>query len=143
MRTTLILAALILFVVSIAFIRFPAPAATENVATPLSSYEIVDTDEERERGLSDRSHVPPEYGMLFVFETEATPGFWMKDMLVSIDMVWLSSDGIIVGITENIAPETYPALFYPPSPVRYVLEVAAGEAARKGWKAGDRLPLPI
>lgn len=119
----------------------PSPTALP-ASTPLS-YEIVDTDEERARGLSGRDDIPADYGMLFVFPSEGIYGFWMKDMLAPIDIVWLSREGVIVGIEANVSPDTYPTEFFPPTPILYALETAAGEASRKGWKVGDRLPLPI
>lgn len=104
--------------------------------------EIADTPETRERGLSGRAAVPSDYGMLFVFPNKDLHGFWMKDMLVSIDILWLSDDGTIIGMQESVSPETYPDAFYPPEPVRYVLETRVGEAARQGWSIGSRVPIP-
>jgi uncharacterized membrane protein (UPF0127 family) len=81
--------------------------------------------------------------MLFVFPKADTYGFWMKDMQVPIDIIWLSDQGRILGIEDSIAPSTYPTTFYPPSPVRYVLEVRAGLAREKGWESGTLLSLPL
>lgn len=67
----------------------------------------------------------------------------MKDMLVPIDIIWLSDEGAILGIEEAVTPESYPDVFYPPSPVRYVLETRAGEARRMGWEAGTTIILPL
>lgn len=103
--------------------------------------EIADTPEARAQGLSDRAIIPEGYGMLFVFETEGNYGFWMKDMFVSIDVIWLSPEGTILGIERNLAPETYPQVFYPPEPIRYVLETAVGEAERQGWEVGSSVTI--
>lgn len=106
------------------------------------TWEIVTTSTEQARGLSGRNDIPQNYGMLFVFENKDSYGFWMKDMLTSIDMIWLSDTGIILGITENVAPESFPQAYYPPEPVRYVLETKVGEADRQGWIVGTDLELP-
>ncbi|KND47184.1 MAG: hypothetical protein AB199_01995 [Parcubacteria bacterium C7867-004] len=106
-------------------------------------YEIVDTDALRELGLGGRASIPSEYGMLFVFEQADRYGFWMKGMQTSIDIIWLSEDGTILAINESVSPDTYPKPFYPPVPVRYVLETRAGEANAKGWDVGTKLNLPI
>ena len=66
----------------------------------------------------------------------------MKDMHVSIDIAWLSEDGTVLKIEENVSPDTFPAVFYPPRPVRLVLETKAGEMRRQGWGVGTRVPLP-
>ncbi|HWH07305.1 MAG TPA: DUF192 domain-containing protein [Candidatus Paceibacterota bacterium] len=105
--------------------------------------EIAADRDSRERGLSGRANVPDDYGLLFVFETPDRYGFWMKDMLVPIDIVWLSDNAAIVGIEHSVFPATFPSVFYPPQPVRYVLETRAGYAGDKGWEVGTVLPLPI
>lgn len=105
--------------------------------------EIAADRDSRERGLSGRTNVPDDYGMLFVFDEPQQPAFWMKDMLVSIDMIWVSDNGTIVGIEHAVSPATFPSVFYPPVPVRYVLETRAGYAKDHGWEVGTQLPLPI
>lgn len=105
------------------------------------TFEIADSAEERRQGLSNRSEVPHD-GLLFVFPEYDRPGFWMKDMLFSIDIIWLRDTGEIVGIEANVSPDTYPNPYYPPEPIRYVLEVPAGTAAAKNWRVGSIVPLP-
>ena len=46
------------------------------------------TQAERELGLGGRTSVPDNYGMLFAFPTDDYYGFWIKDMLVPLDMFW-------------------------------------------------------
>ena len=110
------------------------------------TFEIVATTRLRQKGLSGRAEVPENYGMIFAFPVKDRYGFWMKDMLVPIDIIWLSDtgDGIgtIAGIEDSVSPATYPSTFVSPEPVRYVLEVRAGEARRQGWSIGTRLTLP-
>jgi uncharacterized membrane protein (UPF0127 family) len=81
--------------------------------------------------------------MLFVFPHDQEPGFWMKDMLTSIDMIWVTDSGIIVAIDSSVSPTTYPKSFYPPQPIRYVLETRAGFAQEKGWTIGTHVTLPL
>lgn len=106
-------------------------------------FEIASTSAARERGLSGRPDVPHDYGMLFTFDTPGMYGFWMPDMLVSIDIIWLSGDGKIIGIEQEVSPDTYPTVFYPPSPVSYVLETRAGEAKLQGLEVGSVINLPV
>lgn len=112
---------------------------------PLSgfSYEVVTTPEAQARGLGGRATIPHGYGMLFVFPSAERYGFWMKDMLAPIDIIWLSDDGTVLGIEHEVSPDTYPAVFYASSPVRYVLETRAGEARSTGLVAGSRIALPV
>lgn len=119
-----------------------APVVAVDVEAPLT-FEIVRTPEEWSRGLSGRTSVPQGYGMLFVFPKADTYSFWMKDMLVPIDIVWLSDNGTIVGIEESVVSETYPGTtFEAPEPVRLVLEMRAGESRARGYKVGDKIALP-
>jgi uncharacterized membrane protein (UPF0127 family) len=106
-------------------------------------FEVVTTEAQQERGLGGRADIPQNYGMLFVFSTDQKVGFWMKDMLTSIDIVWLSDNGTILGIEDSVSPDTYPEAFYPPQPVKYVLETRAGEMRRRGWSVGSRVLLPL
>lgn len=115
-----------------------SPSPTESFRV-----EVVSTPASRQKGLSGRKEIPQDYGMLFIFPTLGAHGFWMKDMHVAIDIIWLSDTGNILGIEENVSPDTYPNVFYPPEPVRYVLETRAGEARRKGWSEGELVPINL
>jgi len=119
------------------------PTAHTDATSPIS-FEIVTGATEQERGLGGRKNIAPDYGMLFVFPKDDSYGIWMKDMLVPIDIIWLSDTGVIVHLEPSVEPSTYPHVFYPDSPARYVLEMRAGEANARGWKRGThvRLPLP-
>lgn len=86
------------------------------------------TNAARELGLGNRTSIPDDYGMLFVFAKDGLYGFWMKDTLVPLDMFWLDSQGHVVSIAENVATSSYPNVFYPSMPARYVLETTAGFA---------------
>ncbi|HEX8946642.1 MAG TPA: DUF192 domain-containing protein, partial [Candidatus Paceibacterota bacterium] len=105
-------------------------------------FEIATTTAAQERGLGGRASIPSDYGMLFVFTTPDRYGFWMKDMLVPIDIIWLSDTGMVLGVEDSVATSTYPHVFYAPEPVRYVLETRAGVASARGWSVGAHVPLP-
>jgi hypothetical protein len=109
--------------------------------------ELAATDEERQRGLMFREKLLPEQGMLFVFEEEGLYSFWMKNTLISLDMLWINKDRRIVHIARNVPPcKEDPCPSYSPErPGLYVLELAAGAADRIGFKLFDRLEftLPI
>src|SRR3990167_10987110 len=87
---------------------------------------VADTETAREQGLSGRAGLATDEGMLFVFLKDGKYAFWMKDMLFSIDILWLSSDGAVVFMAKNVSPDTYPRAFAPDGPARYVLELPAG-----------------
>ena len=108
-------------------------------SAPCLEVEIADTPELQVQGLSGRKSLSENKGMLFVYEKPAMPGFWMKDMRFPIDIIWLGEDIRVAGIEAHVPPETYPAVFYSPSPVRYVLEVNAGWAERNGITSGSKI----
>jgi len=98
-------------------------------------------DTEREKGLGGKTDVPEGYGMLFVFPDDDLYGFWMKDTLVPLDMFWIDAQGQVVYIAADVATSTYPNVFYPSAPARYVLETAAGFARAHGIMKGTPLLL--
>ncbi len=106
-------------------------------------FEIATTTAAQEEGLSGRASIPSNYGMLFVFHSDKRYGFWMKNMLTSIDIIWLSDNGTIIGIENSVQPASYPNVLYPPQPIKYVLEMRAGEAQQRGWKIGTSILLPL
>ncbi len=103
--------------------------------------EYAVTEAERERGLSGRENIPDDYGMLFIFPRDDYYGFWMKDTLVPLDIFWLDHRGYVVSFTPNAATSTYPNVFYPSAPARYVLETAAGFAFSHSIATGTPLLL--
>ena len=105
--------------------------------------ELADSIIEQKQGLSGRTDLSDDYGMLFVFDNYAERSFWMKDMLVPIDIVWVKDDKI-VGYEDNVQPELDVAdheliLYTSSEPGNYVLEVRAGLRAEKGWDEGSDL----
>jgi uncharacterized membrane protein (UPF0127 family) len=106
--------------------------------------EVADTEALRERGLSGREALPRDAGMMFVFDQDATPAFWMKGMRFPLDLVWIDAAKHIAGVTADAQPQPGATdaaltLYHPPSAVRYVLELNAGAAARLGFVAGAQL----
>jgi uncharacterized membrane protein (UPF0127 family) len=106
------------------------------------SVELAVTDEERQKGLMYRRSMPEMYGMLFDFKRDQEVAMWMKNTYVSLDMIFIQSDGRIRTIAENTETESEKII---PSrgPVRAVLEVAAGTARKLGIQPGDRVASPI
>ena len=98
-----------------------------------------DTPELRTQGLSGHPGLGVSEGMLFIFPEEARHSFWMKDMLFSIDIIWISSEGRVVAIEKHASPDSFPRSFTPNTPAQYVLEVAAGFSDAHGISEGDRV----
>lgn len=74
-------------------------------------------------------------GMVFLFEEPEIQTFWMKNTLVSLDMIFIGADMTVVGVVEKTTPGSLaPCAVDEPS--QYVLEVEAGFAERHGIGAG-------
>lgn len=101
--------------------------------------EVVQTPEEQRRGLSGRPILPEGHGMLFVYTRDELYGFWMPDMHFSIDILWLNHKKEVVHIAHRVPKDSYPTVFRPDVPARYVLEVPAGWAEMNGIQKGDVL----
>lgn len=98
---------------------------------------VADTENARGQGLSGRAGLAVDEGMLFVFPQDGKYAFWMKDMRFSIDILWLSADGGVVYMAQNVSPDTYPQDFVPNTPARYVLELPAGYVKEYTVSIGD------
>ncbi len=104
---------------------------------------VVRTEAEQSLGLGGLSGLRPNEGMIFPYASDDSYGFWMKDMLFSIDIVWLDKDSKIVWIERGVSPETYPSIFFPRVPARSVLELPAGTTARLGVAVGSALEIDL
>lgn len=101
------------------------------------SIEIVSTPQARELGLMYRKELPPDRGMLFVFEDESEHAFWMKNTLIPLDMIFIRSDGRVSGIVHEAEPQTLNARTVG-RPSRFVLEINGGLAKKLGIVEGQR-----
>lgn len=103
--------------------------------------EVADTPESRATGLSKRSSLPENAGMLFVFPSDGQAPFWMKDTWIPLSIAFISSDGRIVDI-QDMQPMAED-LHRPAQPYRYALEVNQGFFEKNGVSTGDRVDLQL
>jgi uncharacterized protein len=101
------------------------------------SVEIASTTQEVEIGLSNRTELEKNSGMLFVFEKEGNHGFWMKDMKFNVDMIWIDKNKKIIYMESNVEPQTYPKIFGSDVTSLFVLETPAGFLLGNNIKIGD------
>ncbi|MFI5361259.1 MAG: DUF192 domain-containing protein [Elusimicrobiota bacterium] len=111
------------------------------------SANIVDTPMSREVGMMCLTKVRSDYGMLFVFPQEMDLNFWMKNTLISLDIVWVGADKKVTVVHDHMKKSTVDT---PDSQVavaggrgQYVLELPAGAAAKRGLKPGDQLKFDV
>ncbi len=96
--------------------------------------EVADTQSEQTTGLSHRSYLPRDKGMLFVFDTPAPYTFTMAETEIALDIIWIR-DGKIVYIEDTARPGD--DLITPPEAATEVLEINPGLAGANKWQVGD------
>ena len=120
--------------------------ATVTVMTSSGSYpfdvEIADTVSKRTDGLMNRDSLASDAGMIFVWDEDTLSSFWMKDTLISLDMIFIDSNKSIVFIQPDTTPLSED-LITPTSSFRYVLEVKNGFVGTSGVVVGDRVELDL
>ena len=104
--------------------------------------EIADNDAKRQRGLMFRKTMEDAQGMLFVFVVSELQSFWMKNTVLSLDIMFVNENKEIVRIHKNTTPYSEKSL---PSDKKsmYVVEVNAGFADKYGVKEGDKIDFKI
>lgn len=103
--------------------------------------EIADSFLKISRGLMGRQSIPKNGGMLFIFDREGRPSFWMLNMRFKIDIIWLDGRGRVVHVWKNAEPCR--SIFScrtekPKSDSLYVLEFRAGIADEMKLRLGDK-----
>jgi hypothetical protein len=94
---------------------------------------LADRPLSRMRGLLGRRELPPGEGLLLT----PAPSIHTAFMRFEIDALFLDRDLQVLRIVQRLAP--WRAAFQ--RRARSVLELSAGEAARRGVEVGDRLAL--
>jgi uncharacterized membrane protein (UPF0127 family) len=127
-----------------ALVAGPLPVDSERLFIDTSkgpvgfTVELALTPENRATGLMDRQSMAADHGMLFRFDQTRDVLMWMKNTPLSLDMLFIAENGRIARIAENTVPFSE-TVIPSGSPVRYVLELNAGTAAKTGVAVGDRV----
>jgi uncharacterized membrane protein (UPF0127 family) len=115
-----------------AAVSFPAAPGQPRV-----NVEVARQPKDHARGLMYRTSMPADQGMLFSWVDERVRSFWMHNTCIPLDMLFLSRDGMVVGIQEQV-PVLNDRSRSIPCPAAYVLEVNAGWCRQHGVRAGMR-----
>jgi uncharacterized membrane protein (UPF0127 family) len=102
--------------------------------------EVAATLDQQQRGLMFRRSLAGDRGMIFPYDPPQDLGFWMKNTLIPLDMVFVRADGTIARIA-NATPLSIETVLSGER-VAAVLELRGGRAAELGIRAGDRVEWP-
>ena len=103
--------------------------------------EIAATPAQRQQGLMLRQSMPEDAGMLFLFPSVGTIGFWMKDTYIPLTIAYLADDGTILETRNGKPLDT--TILTPAGPYQHVLEVNQGWFNRHGFTIGSKVELPV
>lgn len=139
------------FFPALAFVLFAltaAPAHATAKVEPLTietasgahsfQVEVARSEQEREVGLMYRRSLGADRGMIFDFGRPQPVSMWMQNTYVSLDMVFVRSDGTVLRVEAGTEPLST-RIIESGGDVRYVVELLAGSAARIGLKPGDKV----
>lgn len=119
--------------------QFLPITATAKMSGETFELEVTETPQEQSLGLMFRSALPDNRGMLFSFDPPQQLRFWMMDVPVPLDIVFLRNE-VVVAISPSVPPCTAkPCPTYGPGPelIDQVIELRGGRAAEIGLATGD------
>ena len=119
--TQLIIGTILFSVYAFAQVNTGLPTLELKIGVYRIQAELADTPRTREVGLMNRTSMPTNSGMLFVFEQKAGHCFWMSNTKIPLSIAFIADDGKIVNIEEMQAQTTNNHC--PQAPVRYALEM--------------------
>ena len=102
--------------------------------------DIADTITLREKGLMFRKKLDSNRGMLFIFPTEKNVEIWMKNTLLSLDIIFISKERLIVGLVKKALPLSS-KIYSITKKSKYVLEVNGGIIDRYNINLGDKIKI--
>ena len=104
--------------------------------------EVAETPAQMEQGLMFRRTMAPDAGMLFDYKQPTMATMWMRNTLIPLDMLFVDAQGRIVNIRQRAVPQSED-IIAAAAPVRAVIELNGGTAARLGIRPGDQVLYPI
>ena len=119
-------------------------SAQAEIGGQMIQLEVAETPQQQALGLMYRTELAPNRGMLFPFNPPRPVSFWMKNVSISLDMVFLFQ-GAVVAIAADVPPCTTPrcATYGPEGRqlVDQVIELRGGRAAELGVQVGDMITI--
>lgn len=123
----------------------PAQAQTIQATLAGQPYqlELVADPDSRRQGLMGRTSLAAGEGMLFDFPVSTRPAIWMRNMQISLDLLFVDENAQLVQVFTEVPPCTASpcAIYQADQALRFVIEVAPGTVETLGLEVGDQLDL--
>jgi uncharacterized membrane protein (UPF0127 family) len=134
----------------------PVPEATQAAVHPVSGLEVIPltvtapgkthsfrvevarSPQEQARGLMFRTEMGPDEGMLFPYDQPHVLSFWMRNTVLSLDLVFIDAEHRIINIAENATPYSEESIVSA-APGVAVLELNGGRTRELGIVAGNKV----
>jgi len=141
MKKLLIFSLLIIFFLAVFYFWPKKNSQTNTINIDINgtkyNLEIAKTIFEKSKGLSKRSELCSNCGMIFIYQNEAIYPFWMKDTLIPLDIIWLDKNGKVVDIKTGKPNDLTPLPNQ--TPAQYIIELNPNVS---GLKIGDVINIP-
>jgi len=116
----------------------PLDIRTAGGKTHSFKVEVARSESEQARGLMFRDALAPDGGMIFPMNPPRPASFWMKNTVISLDLIFIRPDGVIARIAAEAVPYSLEPIDSG-EPVSAVLEIPGGRAAELGISEGDKV----
>jgi uncharacterized protein len=103
--------------------------------------EIARTDDERAKGLSNRTELAHNRGMLFLFDQPSIYPFWMKNTLIPLDIIWIKDNKVVETVTLEAQTSTHIPQHQPNKQADMVLELNKDQAAAHKLTVGSTIKI--
>ncbi|MDQ1281469.1 MAG: uncharacterized protein QG670_2734 [Thermoproteota archaeon] len=107
--------------------------------------EIASTPSQQERGLMNRTDLPDDRGMLFVFAAPEKATFWMKNTLIPLDIIFINDSKVVLNIAEakieTGVPDSMLTRYYSDGLTKWVVEINEGLSSKYGISAGTQVSI--
>jgi uncharacterized membrane protein (UPF0127 family) len=141
-----VLLTVLIFFIYQTFFNNPSLSGTEvNLKGKNYDLEVAKTVPQQTKGLMDRTSLCQYCGMIFVFGLDLPQVFWMKNTLIPLDMIFVDHTGLVINILtaqpQPGVPDNQLKLYRSLWPVKFVIELNAGDAQNLSLKTGDTIDL--
>lgn len=112
---------------------------TNNLPNGLTQIELAKTTAEHSQGLMNRIMMCASCGMLFIYPSPSPRTFWMKNTLISLDIIFLDSEFRVINISSNTKTNQIEEVYSSELPAQFILEVPADWSKNQNLSKGSKI----